>query len=332
LEHLARPCESECSGSASFPYASDARQASLDASADAGFIELARVVNGEVLQSKVTPKFVRLDELNEILARRTYDEAGDFIVSPFAPVLQKNTNANSEDTFVLSLGPGTAFVRGYEIETTEPIKKVVRKGRTTNSANNRTIPTTIGNFVYVVRPAASLPQTVFANTFLVDLHCVNVATINTSSAAVYNQSRIGQAKVRMIETFSVPANTSLQANNTIYRLHFYDVAFDTLTGNVTTGVANGTAITLTIPTGNGLPAGALTNVNDAIRRCHHRAQRYSVTCHGHVHCQQLQRRERDCGIRHACVSFFQLFRTRTRRIVCSSSRKISMRLRFVTRP
>jgi hypothetical protein len=131
----------------------------LDASADAGFIELARVVNGEVLQSKVTPKFVRLDELNDILARRTYDEAGDFIVSPFAPVLQKNTNANSEDTFVLSLGPGKAFVRGYEIETTEPIKKVVRKGRTTNSANNRTIPTTIGNFVYVVRPAASLPQT-----------------------------------------------------------------------------------------------------------------------------------------------------------------------------
>lgn len=224
---------------------------SLNTSADASFIELARVVNGIMQMSRVPQKFVRMDEMLDILARRTYDEAGDYIVKPFTPVIENDPNDSAK--FFLTLGPGKAYVHGYEVQTTEPVHLEVRKGRSSASANNRTIPTPVGNFVYAVRVAATNPSNYFANTAVVDLHCVNVASILTTSSATYNNSRIGQAKVRILETFNVTSNISLQANNSIYRLYFYDVVNDTLTGNVVSASANGAAITLVLATANGVP-------------------------------------------------------------------------------
>lgn len=234
---------------------------SLDTTADAGFIELARVVDGEVLNSKQTPKYVRLDELNSILARRTYDEAGDYIIKPFTPVIQPNPNDPS--TFLLSLGPGKAYVRGYEINTAEPTNKIIRKGRASEVATSRTLPLPVGNFVYTTRVAASVPITYFSNTAIVDLHCVHISDIDPTSNATYGQSRVGQCKIRMIETFQIPLVTSEFANNSVRKLFFYDVVGDNITGNVTAAAVNNvTAITLTMPIGAGLP-----HVNGAIEGC-----------------------------------------------------------------
>jgi hypothetical protein len=221
---------------------------------DANFIELARVVDGVVLNSKQTPKYVRLDELNDILARRTYDEAGDYLVKPFTPVIE--TNPGDSGTFLLSLGPGKAYVRGYEVNTSEPTKLAIRKGRATNLANNRSIPLPVGNFVYATRVAATVPTTYFANTATVDIHCVKVGDIDPTSLATYNRSRVGQAKVRMIETFEIPNTPSEFANNSIRKLFFYDVVNDSLTGNLAgspVAIVNGTAITVTMAIGNGTP-------------------------------------------------------------------------------
>lgn len=230
----------------------------LTTSADAGFIELMRVINGQVVQSKKTPQFVRVDALNSILAGRTYDELGNFFTTPFPPVLADNpADAN---TFLLSLGPGGAFVRGYEITTAEVTNIVVPKARTTANANNRSIPLPVGNYVYAVRPAASEPIDYFANTTIVDVHTVNVASINTASNIVYNYSRIGQAYIRMLEPFEVPNLPALYANNTIYKLFFYGIQGLSLTGNVvSSSVNNSVAITCVLPVANGTPA-----VNGAI--------------------------------------------------------------------
>jgi len=224
----------------------------IETTGQGNFIELARIINGEVHYIKKTPKFVRLDELNQILARRTFDEAGDYIVKTFTPVIE--TNPNDESTFILSLGPGKAYVRGYEVETTQPTKKVVRKGRATNSANNRSIPTTVGNFVYATRVAATSPVNYFANTATVDILCANISSINVASSAEYNKAKIGTAKVRMLETFSVPSNPALFANNSVYKLFFYDTRFDVVTGNVSSAAVTNNAIELTLASANGVPA------------------------------------------------------------------------------
>jgi len=224
----------------------------LSSSSDALFIELARVVNGVIQRTKQPPRYVRVDELMGILARRTHDESGDYIVRPFTPVIEDDPA--TEDHFVLSLGPGKAYVKGFEAETTEPTKLQIRKGRTSVAVEDRALPTRVGNFVYAVRVGATQPTSYFANVASVDVHCANIASMNLTSNATYHHTKIGEVKVRMIETFSSPSNPALIGNNAIHKLFFYDTSWTNLTGNLASGVANGLAITLTALLGPGLPA------------------------------------------------------------------------------
>ncbi len=262
-ESLLDPANQNAPGAHRFRIKLTLSKRSIDTSADTNFIELARVVDGELQAIHITPRFVRFDELNDILARRTYDESGDYVVKTFTPVIQ--TNPDDANTFIVSIGPGKAYVRGFEVQTSQPVKKTLRKGRTTNQANNRSIPLTVGNFVYATRVQAQDPTLYFANTSVVDIHCINIATINAASGAVYNQSRIGQARVRMLEPWETPSTIALYANNIVTKLFFYDVNFDSLTGNLASSIANGSAITLLAATGNGFPLGDGTSTtNDAI--------------------------------------------------------------------
>jgi hypothetical protein len=256
-ESLLDPANQNAPGAHRFRVKLTLGKRSIASSADSNFVELARVIDGVIQQTRQTQRFVRMDELNQILARRTFDQAGDYLVRPFLPVVSKD--ASAEDHFVLALGPGKAYVRGFEIETAEPTQVRLRKGRVTATATNRDLPTRVGNFVYATRLGQTSPTNYYGNTALVDIHCVNVASIDTTSTATYNRSRIGQAKVRMLEAFNIPANTSLQANNSVYKLFFYDVAYDAIAGTLTSAAANGVATTAQALVANGLPT-----VNGAI--------------------------------------------------------------------
>jgi hypothetical protein len=229
----------------------------LNATLGSNFITLATIINGVVQKGDVfRERFVRWSELNEILARRTYDESGDYILRHFAPVV--TTDPTSEAHFRLALGPGKAYVHGYEVETTEPTLLQLRKGRVTSVVNNTSMALQVGNFVYATRVGAVSPLNYFGNTTTVDLHSVNISSINTSSTSSYNTSRIGQAKVRLLEEEEVPAtsNGTTLANNSVFRLYFYDTAFDALTGNLSGGASIvGGAIRCTAAVANGMPLG-----------------------------------------------------------------------------
>jgi hypothetical protein len=261
-ESLLDPANQGAPGAHRFRIKVTLAKRALDADPEPDFLELARVIDGQVLLSRVPSKYVRLNELLDLLARRTYDEAGDYVVSNFMPVLEGD--ADDEAIFRLALGPGKAYVRGYEILTSQTTKLSVRKGRDSEVANNRSIPLPVGNYVSVARVQASTPANYFANTATVDIHCVNVASIDSTSNTTYAYSKIGTAKVRNLELFSTPTDETLFANNTIHNLFFYDVQNDSITGNVAAAtVNNAVAITLTLAVGAGLPAvnGAIEGVS-----------------------------------------------------------------------
>lgn len=233
----------------------------LEDSSSAGYIELCRVVDGEVQYTRTSQRYVRSEELQDILARRTYDESGDYIVRPFSPVVTQNPD--DANTFHLSIGPGKAYVRGYEIETTQAVNKELRRGRETAEANNRTLALSVGSYVFASRVAAAAPNSYFANTTTVDLHCCNAASIDTTTGVTYLNSKIGTARIRMIENFSVPSQLQIStyANNSTYKLFFHDVNFaNNLTGNLTGATVNGgVAHVVTFLLANGVP-----QVNGAI--------------------------------------------------------------------
>jgi len=133
----------------SFGYSSDT---------DRNFIELLKIKEG-VVEKKVKPADYSL--LEETLARRTYDESGDYVVNDFdfsvREFYQTNNNngvyqlsqetglVNGYSTFeadgkmVLSVSSGKAYVKGYEIVNKETKDLEVEKGRDTLTRDNITI-------------------------------------------------------------------------------------------------------------------------------------------------------------------------------------------------
>lgn len=121
------------------------------------FIELVRFNQG-VLQKKARgPEY---NILNDVLARRTYDESGDYTVSPFnirvLEHLKEDDNGGlysapfgDESKFVVGVEPGKAYVRGYEVENLTTVYVDADKARDTSSINNGTFSLPVGNYIEV---------------------------------------------------------------------------------------------------------------------------------------------------------------------------------------
>lgn len=87
------------------------------------FIEFIRVFNGNVVKKE---KYADLGALEDTLARRTYDESGNYVVDPFELSVTENTNTNLLNA---RLDTGKAYIFGYEFETQGSISKTFRKAR-----------------------------------------------------------------------------------------------------------------------------------------------------------------------------------------------------------
>ena len=121
----------------------------IDVAVENNFIELLRIRNGSI-ERKVDKR--DWSDIEEILARRTYDESGDYIVKNYSIEIKnhKDSGSNngvyplgedglynglgstqSDDKIVAALSPGKAYVRGYEIESVGTKYKTFDRARTT---------------------------------------------------------------------------------------------------------------------------------------------------------------------------------------------------------
>ena len=142
---------------------------------DQNFVELARIING-IRQVFTSPNKDSPNLLRDEMARRTYDESGDYYTIPFSvdikeclnnklgnngvynqDQLTSQGNVASNDLLTLQVSPGKAYVRGYEIETLSTTSIDVVKPRTTDSELDTTIPFTLGNRVPVNNVFGTLP-------------------------------------------------------------------------------------------------------------------------------------------------------------------------------
>lgn len=134
---------------------------------DENFVELMRVVNGKTV-TLANKKKEDLNELRKELARRTYDESGDYVIKPFkvkvrdslddyidndglydATELTSQGNTPSKDLMTLQISPGKAYVRGYEIEKTTETFIDVPKPRVVKKVDLRNAVFSMGNKINV---------------------------------------------------------------------------------------------------------------------------------------------------------------------------------------
>ena len=187
----------------------------LDNFDDDNFVELGSVDAG-VLKSVTRSGFgvgpnggVFYEDLQNVLARRTYAESGDYYIKPFdiTPLNSLNDNVGnrgvyqegqftpggetpSDDLMLYKVSPGRAFVRGYDIETINPTFLDASKTRTVNTTENQQIiyntgPTLKLNNVY------GSPTIGIGNTYTVSLRDARVG-VNSRTVA---GNEIGVARV-----------------------------------------------------------------------------------------------------------------------------------------
>jgi len=113
----------------------------LDFPEQRDFVQLLLIQGGVVRQTVETGDNSSLFE--DVLARRTYDESGDYVVRDFNLGLREHLNSGSNNgvylasaggdagKFIAELSPGKAYVRGYEIETTSTRYVEINKARDT---------------------------------------------------------------------------------------------------------------------------------------------------------------------------------------------------------
>jgi len=130
----------------------------LTSTEDANFIELVRVNKGMIELKTVRPIYT---EIENTLARRTFDANGDFVTQQFTHSLREHlddtTNrgfylkaqGGDESKFILQVSPGKAYVKGYEIDKIGTTNLNIQKARTTISASGAKTPTRLGNYIKV---------------------------------------------------------------------------------------------------------------------------------------------------------------------------------------
>ena len=199
----------------------------LDSTDTTAFIEISQIQKGVLTKEAKYPLY---SVLEETLARRTYDESGNYTVRPFTLSLETSANNSAYANVILS--PGKAYIYGYETETISPTVITYEKPRTTVSVGNKAVSADYGGFVYANTIYGTPP---IGGISLVDLHCVSNSSIERASAAKIANTKIGTARIKSIAYET--ATNSANANTYIYRTYLFDVNVNnTITGFVDTSV------------------------------------------------------------------------------------------------
>lgn len=141
---------------------------------DTDFVELLRVQDGAIKKIETKSNY---SIIKDYLAQRTFDESGDYSITPFQFSLNNSLNdrlgndglffANektekgntpSDDLLCIKFSPGKAYVKGYDIEKTGVEIVDVPKPRTTQTISSENIPFEMGNLVRVNNVSGSPKQ------------------------------------------------------------------------------------------------------------------------------------------------------------------------------
>ena len=166
------------------------------------YFEIMRVINGE------TTKQVRYTDyaiFEDTLARRTFDESGNYTVRPFQLTTATHQEAFGEGSggtkHAIKLGAGKAYVGGYEFETIAPRYIAVDRGLDKNIVTQQILSTPLTNFVNVLR-ASSFDSLASGDTQTRETFTKNrkgfVQTTSTLGGVTVT-TNIGTCNIRTIE-------------------------------------------------------------------------------------------------------------------------------------
>ena len=211
--------------------------------ADSAFIEMMRIDSG-VLVSKA--RATEYSVLGDVLARRTFDESGDYTVRPFifdaresvtntvqgrkyTGVFASGTNTDdggtaSEDLLALSCSTGKAYVRGYEFEKLGTTFKDLKKARDVTTINSGVTNLELGNFVRITNlyGTPDVGNISGESTPYKEIKLFSGQTVTRGTAS--QEEPVGIARVRALEHDSGVSGS----NDAVYKAYLFDVRIFTV--------------------------------------------------------------------------------------------------------
>ena len=142
------------------------------------FVYIARVENSTIVDEVRSSD--AYSKIGDMLANRTNEESGDYIVNPFTAHFEDRNEGDSNLDLIMS--SGIAYVNGYRVENSSPIKLSVPKPLATETVTNDVIPVSYGNYI------------------LAD-SCRGLPDLDNARCSIYagDGSSLGTAHVRAVE-------------------------------------------------------------------------------------------------------------------------------------
>lgn len=201
-------------------------QRTLTDTALTNFVQLMQIEYGSVTKLSINTNY---NILEETLARRTYDESGNYVVRPFRINVREHLNNGTnrgvypasegglESKVAVGLEPGKAYVRGFELETLTTNYVPVDKARDAAQVNNVAVPFSLGSYV-IVDNIYNLPN---ISSFLkVSLRTVATNTSRGNSVG----AEIGTARIRVVEYDSGTVGEIVSGRGTTkYKIFLFDI-------------------------------------------------------------------------------------------------------------
>ena len=197
---------------------------------DSNFVELFRVINGRV-QQNTSSQNNSDNRLRDYLAKRTYDEAGSFSVTPYTVKLQNSLNNQlgndgiylstqktdqggtpSNDLMCVNVSPGLSYVRGYDIAKNTLTILDSPKPRDTKTIGAAEIPFQLGSTLRV------------NNISGVPLYKTTIDLYNQrKGTSVPTGNKIGDARVYLFNLNDSSSSGINSSPSTKWGLYLYDV-------------------------------------------------------------------------------------------------------------
>ena len=195
------------------------------------FIELMQIKNGIIQSQSDKPEYAAI---KDYIARRTYDESGNYIVHGMSLRLRENLySANNQGVYTAAQGgntsfltidvqPGKAYVQGYDIETLVTRSVNIKKAIDYQSLEQVKTLADYGNYVIVDNIAGTWDIN-GQDTVTLRGEQANAISTRSYSLTNYPASSIGTARVRGLEYYSgTPGLPSAQ-----YKMYLTDIKMTT---------------------------------------------------------------------------------------------------------
>lgn len=192
------------------------------AAEDENFIQLLVIEDGITSFKADRPEYAYLEDT---LARRTYDESGNYTVRPYAISLNEHlkdanvfpngvfeaSRGGDESLMLARISPGKSYVLGYEVDNLVTSQIEIEKGRDTRDINN--------SFVRTNRPNHVLVQNLYGVPNFNDIETVQLYNRLTVTPGSTSGTAVGTARVRGIEY----ENGTHGLASTTYYMYLFDI-------------------------------------------------------------------------------------------------------------